>query len=152
MLAGRITLLVAGALFLFAFGRGLGLRVEGRPHRSQAVITPREVDLGTVQINLPIEHSFILRNAGNAPLLVTEVKSTCQCTVPHMPGRELAPGASESVDVMFTPATAGSKFQRVIIETNDPQEPTSVFTLRAIAVLTTQEPDQRSVSVPGEGR
>ena len=119
---------MAGAIFLFALGRGLGT-----PHVPEVEITPLEVDLGDVQINQQIGSSFTLRNIGGAPLLIKEMKTSCQCTIPVIPSKSLAPGASEEIKVLFTASSAGSKLQRVVVETNDPSRETAVFTLRASA-------------------
>jgi hypothetical protein len=131
---GRAAILIAGGFLIFVIGEGLGLRVRGIPVHPQADITPLEVDLGVVQVHQRIERSFVLRNVGNAKLLIKEVKTSCQCTIPRVPSLSLAPRTSESVGVVFTADSVGPKVQRVIFETNDPRTPIQVFTVRADAV------------------
>ncbi len=139
---GNIAALLAGCFLLFIVGRGMGLRWVRPPLRPQAQIIPPEVNLGDVFLGDPIKRTFALKNAGTARLLIKSVRSTCQCTVPEISSKELAPGASEFVTVTFTATNKGTKLQRVVIETNDPQRPASIFTLRAEAAATSR-PDER---------
>lgn len=58
-----------------------------------------EVDEGTV-----VRHRFSFTNTGQAPLLITDARSTCGCTVPNYPKEPVAPGASGEVEVVFNTA------------------------------------------------
>ncbi len=58
-----------------------------------------EVDEGTV-----IRHTFDFTNTGKVPLLITDARSTCGCTVPSYPKEPVAPGQSGTVEVVFNTA------------------------------------------------
>ncbi|MGB3800491.1 MAG: DUF1573 domain-containing protein [Lewinella sp.] len=55
-----------------------------------------EVDEGTI-----VRHTFAFTNTGKAPLLITDARSTCGCTVPSYPKDPVAPGETGSVQVVF---------------------------------------------------
>jgi len=61
-----------------------------------------EHDFGEIENGTPVETVFSYTNTGKAPLVITNIKSTCGCTVPKDWSKEpLAPGASASFIVKF---------------------------------------------------
>lgn len=55
-----------------------------------------EVAEGTV-----VKHTFNFVNTGKVPLLISEAKSTCGCTVPEWPKAPIPAGESGSIKVQF---------------------------------------------------
>lgn len=60
-----------------------------------------EHDFGTIEQGTPQETSFKFTNTGNAPLIITDAKSSCGCTVPNPPKDPIAPGESSELVVKF---------------------------------------------------
>jgi uncharacterized membrane protein len=61
-----------------------------------------EHDFGEIENGTPVETVFSYTNTGKVPLVITNIKSTCGCTVPKDWSREpLKPGASASFIVKF---------------------------------------------------
>ena len=60
-----------------------------------------EHDFGTIEANAPQETIFTFTNTGNAPLIITDAKSTCGCTVPKKPEAPIAPGEKGELLVHF---------------------------------------------------
>lgn len=59
-------------------------------------------DFGTIQNGTPVETVFSYTNTGKSPLVITDIKSTCGCTVPRDWSREpLSPGESSQFTVKF---------------------------------------------------
>jgi len=48
-----------------------------------------------------VEHIFEFENTGNNPLIITNVQTTCGCTVPAWPKAAIAPGAKQEIKVVF---------------------------------------------------
>ncbi|WP_445738695.1 DUF1573 domain-containing protein [Mariniflexile sp.] len=62
----------------------------------------REHDFGNIEKGVPVETTFTYKNTGTAPLVVTDIKSSCGCTVPQDWSREpLKPGDSSKFSVTF---------------------------------------------------
>lgn len=62
----------------------------------------QEHDFGTIEAGTPQETTFTFTNTGNAPLIITDAKSSCGCTVPDYPkNTPIAPGESGSLLVKF---------------------------------------------------
>lgn len=45
--------------------------------------------------------TFEFKNTGNAPLIITNVQSTCGCTVPSKPTEPIMPGKTGKIDVKY---------------------------------------------------
>ena len=61
-----------------------------------------EHDFGTIEAGTPQETTFKFTNTGNAPLIITDAKSSCGCTVPQYPrNTPIAPGETGELTVKF---------------------------------------------------
>ncbi len=61
-----------------------------------------EYDFGTIEQGTPKETIFKFTNTGDAPLIITDAKSSCGCTVPEYPkNTPIAPGESGEMLVRF---------------------------------------------------
>ena len=58
-------------------------------------------NFGTVSEGDSVIHNFSFYNRGNAPLLITNVASSCGCTVPKLYKSKLEPGDSSILRVVF---------------------------------------------------
>jgi hypothetical protein len=76
-------------------------------------------DFGEIQNGTPVETVFTYINSGQSPLVVTDIKSTCGCTVPQGWSREpLAPGASSQFTVKFNGKGANKVSKTITLTTN----------------------------------
>lgn len=79
----------------------------------------KEHDFGEIEKNTPVETVFSYTNAGEAPLVITDIKSTCGCTVPKDWSREpLAPGESGKFTVKFNGSGANKVTKSINITAN----------------------------------
>ncbi len=67
-------------------------------------------DFGTVLEGRPVDHIFKFKNTGKVPLLISDAKATCGCTVPSYPSDAIPPGQSGEISVKFN--TAGKKLDQ----------------------------------------
>lgn len=95
------------------------------------LVVPQPVfAFGTVERGATVEHTFTLRNGGDAELRIEQVKSSCGCTVGVASAREIPPGGEGRVTVTLdTARMAGTKTKTVTVYTNDPAAPASGLTL-----------------------
>ncbi|MEO5775386.1 MAG: DUF1573 domain-containing protein [Flavobacterium sp.] len=61
--------------------------------------------------------SFEFTNTGDAPLIITNVQSTCGCTVPSKPTEPIAPGKTGKIDVKYNMHT-GPIRKTITVESN----------------------------------
>ena len=76
-------------------------------------------EFGTVNEGEIITKEFAFTNTGTAPLIITEAKSTCGCTIPEWPRGTIAPDSSGVITVKFnTLHRTGSQLKDVTIFAN----------------------------------
>jgi len=76
-------------------------------------------DFGEIQANQQVETVFKYKNVGDAPLVITDIKSSCGCTVPEDWSREpLAKGESGHFTVKFNGSGANKITKTVTITAN----------------------------------
>lgn len=93
-------------------------------------------DVGAYSKGARISHDFLIRNDGNALLLVTDARPSCGCTVADF-DKTISPGKVGKVRVeVDTSAFSGPIAKGVTVFTNDPLMPQFQLVLRANIALT----------------
>jgi len=59
------------------------------------------IDYGTIEKGSDGVRVFKFRNTGDAPLIVSNVKSSCGCTVPKKPTEPILPGENGEIEVKY---------------------------------------------------
>lgn len=59
------------------------------------------IDYGTIEKGADGVRVFEFTNTGNAPLIISNVKSSCGCTVPKKPDGPIAPGDTGEIQVKY---------------------------------------------------
>ena len=76
-------------------------------------------DFGVIQNGTPVQTVFSYTNTGEAPLVITDIKSTCGCTVPRDWSREpLNPGESSQFSVKFDGKGVNTTSKTVTVTAN----------------------------------
>ncbi|MBK6545961.1 MAG: DUF1573 domain-containing protein [Saprospiraceae bacterium] len=85
-------------------------------------------DFGEIVEGEHVKYAFKFKNTGSEPLIVSDAKGSCGCTVPDWPREPIAPGASSEIKVEFDSKGKGSddgqkqtKKVTVTANTNPPQ-------------------------------
>ena len=58
-------------------------------------------DFGDVEPEVENITSFVVKNTGNKPLIISDVSATCGCTTPKKPEAPIPPGQSDEIVVTF---------------------------------------------------
>lgn len=58
-------------------------------------------DFGEVMDGEKVEHTYTFTNTGSEPLVISNAKGSCGCTVPAWPKEPIAPGATGEILVRF---------------------------------------------------
>jgi hypothetical protein len=61
--------------------------------------------------------TFIFKNTGDAPLIITNVQSTCGCTVPTKPTGPILPGMTDKIEVKYN-MNPGPIRKTITVESN----------------------------------
>ncbi|MFT5780560.1 MAG: hypothetical protein ACI837_003522 [Crocinitomicaceae bacterium] len=87
-------------------------------------------DYGTVKYAGNGQCSFTFKNTGNAPLIISNAKGSCGCTVPSWPREPIAPGASAEISVNYDTKRPGAINKSVTITSNAVNDPTKVVRIK----------------------
>lgn len=75
-------------------------------------------DYGSIYQNDNGECEFTFTNTGKVPLVLTNVYSSCGCTVPSWPKEPTMPGKSNVIKVKYNTSRLGSINKTVTVESN----------------------------------
>ena len=90
-----------------------------------------EHDFGMIEANAKVETEFIVKNVGEADLLISNATATCGCTVPDYPKQPLKPGESAPIKVTFDPAGKSGIQSKTVTLTTNTEKGTEIFTIKA---------------------
>ncbi len=76
------------------------------------------IDYGTITKGSDGVRVFEFTNTGDAPLVITDVKSSCGCTVPKKPDGPVAPGASSTIEVKYDTNRIGPIRKTITVVSN----------------------------------
>jgi hypothetical protein len=97
-------------------------------HAPHLEVDRREIDLGEVPNTEPSTYSIALRNTGDLPLRIIDVKNSCDCTRGILPsgGIEIPAGGENKLEILVNPfRIPGFDATRTVsILSNDPAQPT----------------------------
>lgn len=80
-----------------------------------------EHDFGKIVNGTPVETKFKYTNTGNSMLVVSNIKSTCGCTVPSDYQKEVKPGETAEFTVKFNGRGNGKISKTLTMTTNTEQ-------------------------------
>ena len=75
-------------------------------------------DYGTIAQGADGNSEFKFTNTGKAPLILSNVKASCGCTVPEWPKEPIAPGKTSSIKVKYNTATVGAFNKSITVNSN----------------------------------
>jgi Protein of unknown function (DUF1573) len=88
----------------------------------KVAIDKTELEFGRMEVHQKSTHSFTVRNEGEAPLVLTQGPSNCQCTISNLTKRSIDPGESAEVTIEWQAVSQVEQFlKEAEIYTNDPE-------------------------------
>lgn len=88
----------------------------------------KEYDFGEIMQGDKVEYVFKFTNTGNAPLIISNARASCGCTVPEWPKEPIPAGDTGEIDVVFNSAgKSGRQTKSIRISTNIGDQPEVVY-------------------------
>jgi len=88
------------------------------------------IDYGTIENNSDGNREFKFTNTGNTPLVISNAKGSCGCTVPTWPKEAIAPGESSVIKVRYATNRTGSFSKSITLTSNAVNAPTKVVKIK----------------------
>ncbi|MEM7390975.1 MAG: DUF1573 domain-containing protein, partial [Verrucomicrobiota bacterium] len=81
------------------------------------------------------EHEFVVKNTGDADLIIKNTKTTCGCTVAKIDNKTIPPGGSTKIKAKVNlKGRTGGQSKSVYVNSNDPKRPSITLTMKGTAV------------------
>lgn len=105
----------------------------GTENKGNLVFSSRTQDAGEI-LDLEDAHlTYLFRNTGAGPLTITQVKTSCGCTVPELDKKTYMPGESGTLKVSFDPrGRSGTVARNITVFTDSELSPSQTLIVRAL--------------------
>lgn len=127
-------------LTLFALVVGfLGYAQEKAPEHQQQKMAKmefvqEEIDYGTIENGADGKRVFEFTNVGEAPLIITNVSTTCGCTTPFWTKEAIAPKAKGRIEVKYDTKRTGPFKKTITIYSNDGIQPQKSLRIKGVVL------------------
>ena len=101
------------------------------------------IDYGTIEKGADGIRVFKFKNTGNAPLVVSAVKSSCGCTVPKKPEAPILPGEDGEIQVKYDTKRV-NPIRKTITVTSNADTPTVALKIKGNVI----DPSKTNVLKP----
>jgi len=75
-------------------------------------------DFGKIEVNAPVEHKFTFTNNGKSPLVISNVKPSCGCTVTEYTKEPVPPGKTGFVKATYDTKRIGAFNKSIRVTAN----------------------------------
>lgn len=108
-------------------------------------ISESNVDLGTIEYGGKAVTTVQIKNTGDKPLIISDAKASCGCTVPTWPKTPIAPGKSASMTVEYTTTTRPGAFNKTVtVNSNAVTEARKIFRIKGVVKENPNQPKPAS--------
>jgi hypothetical protein len=104
--------------------------VDNRPKTSIS-FDEIEHDFGTIQQETENKKIFTFTNTGNEPLVISNAKGSCGCTVPNYPREPIPPGGTGEIEVVYSPGKQQNQQAKTVTITANTSPETTILKIKA---------------------
>ncbi len=91
---------------------------ESNPNAPEITFEQETINYGTIEKGANGERVFVFTNTGKEPLIITNTKGSCGCTVPSKPTDPIAPGEKGEIKVKYDTNRVGPFTKTVTVSSN----------------------------------
>lgn len=99
------------------------INVQNNPNAPEIYFEKTVHDYGELKKDSDGSCEFTFKNTGKEPLILSNVKSSCGCTVPTWPKEPVLPGGSEVIKVVYDTKNVGVISKTVTVTSNAKTNP-----------------------------
>lgn len=120
-------------VMLILFVGLLSLSVSAQEKVAKIEFKTDVIDYGTIEKGSDGVRVFEFTNTGNAPLIISNVKSTCGCTVPKKPDGPIMPGETGEISVKYD-TNRVNPIRKTITVTSNADTPSVALKIKGLVV------------------
>lgn len=145
---GLIAFLGAGVSAQEATPAAAATQVQN-PNAATMEFESEVVDYGTIEQGADGVREFKFTNNGKEPLLISNARGSCGCTVPTWPKEPIKPGESSVIKVKYDTKRLGAINKSVTI-TSNAATPTKVVRIKGKIIAPQTSPVKETTGAPVE--
>ncbi len=119
------------------------------PNAATMVFESEVVDYGTIEQGADGVREFKFTNTGKEPLIISNARGSCGCTVPTWPKEPIKPGESSVIKVKYDTKRLGAINKSVTI-TSNASTPTKVVRIKGKIIAPQTSPVKETSGAPTE--
>lgn len=108
------------------------------PNAPQITFESEVIDYGKIDLKADGVRVFKFTNTGKSPLIISNIRSSCGCTVPKAPEDPILPGEDGTIEVKYDTNRAGG-FSKMITVTSNADVPVKRIRIKGIVVKPEQQ-------------
>jgi len=125
-------------LFTILFIGLIGYAVNAQDKTAKIEFKSETIDYGTIEKGADGTRTFEFTNTGEAPLIISKVKSSCGCTVPSWSKEAILPGATGEIKVKYDTKRV-MPIRKTITVTSNAERPTIALKIKGNVIDPTKE-------------
>lgn len=114
------------------------------PNAAEIVFEKEVHDFGTIPYGGDGNYDFKFSNTGKSPLIITNARGSCGCTVPKWPKEPIGKGQSGSINVQYDTKRPGP-FTKTVTITSNAKSANKVLTIKGVVESAETADDQMPV-------
>jgi hypothetical protein len=107
----------------------INLTVYAQNNGAQIEFESYVIDYGTIEKGADGVRVFKFTNTGDSPLIITNVKASCGCTIPKKPAKPILPGKNGEIEVKYDTRRV-MPFKKTISVGSNATNPTVLLTIK----------------------
>ncbi|GEM_PF-101039 len=111
---------------------------SGEKKAGKMIFAETEHDFGTIAEGSVAEFAFVFRNVGNEPLVISNVQTSCGCTVPAWSQEPVKKHEQGVVKIHYNTRILGSFKKTIVVHSNAANSPVTL-TIKGTVVPTAKE-------------
>lgn len=111
---------------------GFGLLMAGFFSAQTITFDKTTIDYGTIKKGSDGNREFVVKNIGDKPLIITNVKPACGCTTPTWTKEPIAPGKTGVIKVWYDTKIVNPFTKLIEVFSNDPNSSRTVVYIKGV--------------------
>ncbi len=107
----------------------LGFNLTAQDKVAKIEFKSETVDYGDIEKGSDGVRVFTFTNTGTAPLIISNVSSSCGCTIPKKPEDPILPGATGEIQVKYDTNRVGP-IRKAVTVTSNADTPTKILKIK----------------------
>ncbi|TKC10687.1 DUF1573 domain-containing protein [Pedobacter polaris] len=113
---------------------GIGIVVNAQTKPAEFKFETETYDFGKIPLNKPSVYTFNFTNTGDAPLIISNVETTCGCTVSEYTKTPVKTGEKGFIKVTITPVGNALPFNKQLTLTSNARQNPKVLIVKGQSV------------------